>query len=205
MASGVEHKAPREGGHTGMYVAVGVGSLVLTAIAFYVVFTQAAFRHVVIPVILVLAAIQVFLQTWLFMHLNTGRRSYQTFFAYGVFLALVVVLGSVQVMTSYKPPMPVQKPLTHAQLLALGQQIVSQQCVACHTVNGQGATIGPNLNLVMEGKVNVVPGGQPTNPAWLARWISDPAAVWSGAKMPDLNLSSQQVQGVVDYLTSSVK
>jgi heme/copper-type cytochrome/quinol oxidase subunit 4/cytochrome c551/c552 len=205
MASGIEQKAPREGGHTGMYLAVGVGSLVLTAIAFYVVFTQAAFKHYVIPIILVLAAIQVFLQTWLFMHLNTGRRSYQTFFAYGVFLALVVVLGSVEVMTSYTPPSTQSKPLSHAQLVALGEQIVSQQCVSCHTVNGKGGTIGPNLNQVMAGQVNVVPGGQPTNAAWLARWIADPAGVWKGATMPNLNLSPEQVQGVVAYLTSSVK
>lgn len=192
--------------HGSMYIVVGVASLVLTAIAFYVVYSQAQFRHYVVPVVLVLAAIQVFLQTWLFMHLNIGRRLYQVFFGYGVFLALIFIFGSIEVLNSYQPPVAAApKHLTQAQLVSMGQQIVTSQCVSCHTVNGKGGSLGPDLNAVMSGKTNLVPNGKPTDKAWLASWISNPKAVWSGAKMPNLGLNSQQVNGVVLYLTTKVK
>lgn len=202
-----EPHAPGQGerGHGAMYVAVGVVSLVLTAIAFYVVYSQAEFRHYVVPIILVLAAIQVFLQTWLFMHLNTGRRLYQMIFGYGMFLALLVIFGSIEVLTSYKPPVAAPKKLSQAQMVALGTQIVTKQCEACHMVNGKGQTIGPNLNSVLAGSVNLVPGGKPTDSAWLTKWISDPQAVWSSATMPNLGLTPQQVSSVVLYLTTKVK
>lgn len=92
------------------------------------------------------------------------------------------------------------KPLSSAQLITLGQTILTQKCEACHKLNGTGGTIGPDLNLVLAGKVNLVPGGQPTNTAWLTKWITNPQAVWPQALMPDLQLTAQQVQGVVAYL-----
>ncbi len=92
------------------------------------------------------------------------------------------------------------KPLSPTQLITLGQTILTQKCEACHKLNGTGGTIGPDLNLVLAGKVNLVPGGKPTNIAWLTKWISNPQAVWPQAIMPNLGLSSQQVQAVVAYL-----
>jgi cytochrome c oxidase subunit 4 len=96
---------------------------------------------------------------------------------------------------------------TTASLLTTGLQILQTQCEACHTLNGHGGTLGPDLNLVLEGKINKVPGGDPTNAAWLTKWISNPQAVWSSPKnlMPKLPLTSQQIQGVVLYLTTKVK
>lgn len=193
---------------SGLYVTVGIVSLILTAIAFFFVFNVASLRHLVVPVIVVLAAVQVFLQVWLFMHLGTGRRMYQAIFGYGVVIALSVVFGSVEVLTSYVAPVSAGTPtvLKGKQLIAYGAQEVSGTCEACHALNGKGAPgPGPNFNLVLTGKLNLVPGGQPTNPAWLAKWIADPQAVWSKATMPDLGLTASQVQGVIAYLKSAVK
>lgn len=92
------------------------------------------------------------------------------------------------------------KPLSSAQLITLGQTILTQKCEVCHKLNGTGGTIGPDLNLALAGKVNLVPGGKPTNTAWLTKWITNPQAVWPQAIMPNLGLTSQQVQGVVAYL-----
>ena len=97
--------------------------------------------------------------------------------------------------------------VSQAQLVSLGQSVIQAKCVACHVVNGSGGNIGPNLDLVMAGKTvpKMVPGGQPTNPAWLAKWIANPPAIYPQAIMPPLGLSAQQIQGVVAYLTTKVK
>jgi cytochrome c2 len=87
----------------------------------------------------------------------------------------------------------------------LALQIIQQKCEVCHTLNGTGATIGPNLNLVMEGKVNLVPGGQPRNPTWLAAWITNPHRYLSTAIMPAGLVSGSQLEAVVKYLTTQVK
>ncbi len=194
----------RELSHRGTYLVIAVLSLVFTAIAFGLVLAVPHPPAYTVPVILVLAAGQVGMQVILFMHLKQGCSMYSIFFGYGVFMALVVVFGLGAVVTATTPGPPHVK-LSPAQLLAEGSGIVNNQCEACHTVNGKGAKIGPDLNQVMEGKVNLVPGGQPTNSAWLARWIADPQAVWPSATMPNLGLSSQQVQAVIAYLKADVK
>jgi heme/copper-type cytochrome/quinol oxidase subunit 4/cytochrome c2 len=195
----------RGGGHTSLYVGVGVVSLVLTAIAFGLLLTNTSLRPHAVPIIIILAIIQVALQVFLFMHLREGRQVYKLFFGYGAFIAIVVAWGIGYVLTAYTPPTPVVKHLTAAEMVAAGGQIVTTTCVSCHTVNGKGGTIGPNLNSVLAGSVNLVPGGQPTQSSWLLKWIADPQAVWSGAKMPNLGLSPQQVQEVVAYLQKDVK
>jgi len=53
-------------------------------------------------------------------------------------------------------------------------------CSRCHAINGEGGTVGPELNV-------------PVNPVevrdreWLRRWIDDPAAILPTARMPRLN------------------
>jgi cytochrome c2 len=122
-----------------------------------------------------------------------------------LFLAIIIAWSIGYVITSYQPGTAHVKPLSYTQLLSMGQGIVTTTCEACHTVNGSGGVIGPDLNQVLAGKINLVPGGKPTNQKWLVEWISDPPAVWSGAKMPNLGLQPQQVQAVVDYLEKDVK
>lgn len=187
-----------------MYLTVGIASLVLTAVAFYAVLTTTALHAYAVPVIVVLAIVQVLLQTFLFMHLREGRAVYRLFFGYGAFLAVVIAWSIGYVLTSYNP-VAKAKPLTKSQLIAMGGKIVTTECISCHVVNGTGGHIGPNLNAALAGKVNLVPGGKPTDPAWVATWISDPQAVWPKALMPNLGLTPQQVKGVVAYLETKVK
>ncbi len=200
-----EADAPATGSHGPLYVGIGVGSLVLTAIAFYVVGSTTGLRPYEVPIIVVLAVGQLVLQVMLFMHLREGRQVYSMFFGYGAFLALVVAWSIGYVLTAYVPPTAKVAHLSHTQLIALGGTIVTQQCESCHTVNGHGGTFGPNMNQVLAGTVNLVPGGKPTSTTWLTSWISDPQSIWPQAKMPDLGLTPQQVQGVVDYLEANVK
>jgi mono/diheme cytochrome c family protein len=81
-------------------------------------------------------------------------------------------------------------------------QILTTKCEVCHTLNGKGGTIGPDLNEVMAGKTLplMVPGGHPTQETWLVSWISDPQKIYTQAIMPDLGLTQAQAQAVAAYL-----
>lgn len=199
-------------------------------------------RRVLVPAIVALAGAQVFVQARRFMHLDRSRRVYSLFFASGLFVAtliavaLMILLSSVQPFTLPQtttryvstpartsnlsaltaprtpvagsaprrvPAIPKPSPsLPATSVRSAAIALITSRCLVCHTVNGltpQG-TVGPNLNDVMAGRVSSVPGGRPTDPRWLARWIADPPRVWSGALMPDLLLTPSQVTTLVDYL-----
>ncbi len=70
----------------------------------------------------------------------------------------------------------------------------SQGCTACHTVNGSGGDIGPNLS--NEGaKGHSIP--------WLTQQIRDPKSHDPSTAMPAFDsLSDKQVQNLVDFLES---
>lgn len=70
-------------------------------------------------------------------------------------------------------------------------------CSRCHRINGDGGTIGQELN-------------DPVSPLdyrdsdWLARWISDPRAVNPETRMPPLNLAladrERVIRDILEYL-----
>ena len=76
-----------------------------------------------------------------------------------------------------------------------GATIFSQQgCFACHTVHGQGGSIGPNLSNI---------GAQGLSRAWLTQQIHDPKSHDPSTAMPAFDsLSSQQTGHLVDFLES---
>lgn len=76
-----------------------------------------------------------------------------------------------------------------------GATLFSQQgCFACHTVHGQGGSIGPNLSNI---------GAQGRSRTWLAQQIKDPKSHDPSTKMPAFSsLGNQQVNHLVDFLES---
>jgi cytochrome c oxidase cbb3-type subunit 2 len=75
-------------------------------------------------------------------------------------------------------------------------------CLNCHTV-GKGRTVGPDLSDVRRRRTK----------AWLRRWLVDPPRMLQEAElraefkdypvpMPNLNLSQQEVERLLEYLTS---
>jgi cytochrome c oxidase subunit 2 len=82
------------------------------------------------------------------------------------------------------------------------ETFLSLACVGCHTVKGTTAAgkIGPDLTHIASQKS--IAGGvvSPVDETNLTRWIKDPPAVKPGTKMPNYNLSDQQVHDIVQWL-----
>jgi len=72
-----------------LYVTIGVLSLVLTLVAVFLVEIGLQ-RSVVLPVLIALAAVQVLMQAFLFMHLRGSRHLYSYFFLAGLSLAVLI-------------------------------------------------------------------------------------------------------------------
>lgn len=67
-------------------------------------------------------------------------------------------------------------------------------CLGCHSLGGKGGQVGPTLDNV----------GSRYSRHWLAQWLINPAAVKPGTKMPNLNLRSEEVEQLVNFLSQQV-
>jgi ubiquinol-cytochrome c reductase cytochrome b subunit len=77
--------------------------------------------------------------------------------------------------------------------LVHGAQIYETQgCGNCHMVNGAGAKLGPPLNGL----------SQRRDQAWVEKHFANPAALSPGSIMPPAQLSTADMQAIVDYLFS---
>lgn len=70
--------------------------ILLTAAAFYLVAADVVPNNWIVPLILVFAAIQVFLQLFTFMHLDQkGTAFYTIFMVVGIFIAVISAVGII--------------------------------------------------------------------------------------------------------------
>ena len=76
-------------------------------------------------------------------------------------------------------------------------------CSSCHAINGTKASGLSGPNLTHFGSRKSI-GGKvfENNPANLAIWLDDPTQVKPGVLMPDLGLSTEQINALVAYLDS---
>jgi cytochrome c oxidase subunit II len=79
----------------------------------------------------------------------------------------------------------------------------SAACISCHTVRGTPANgvFGPDLTHLMS-RATIGAGVAPNTPEALRAWVKDPAVVKPGARMPAMNLSGDQLDQLVSYLTT---
>lgn len=83
------------------------------------------------------------------------------------------------------------------------QAFLSSPCIVCHTVNGTSAlgTIGPDLTHLMS-RQTILAAETPNTAANLRDWIKDPQHLKPGNKMPTAQVTDQQLDQIVAYLTS---
>ncbi|MDA0352280.1 MAG: cytochrome c oxidase subunit II [Chloroflexi bacterium] len=86
-------------------------------------------------------------------------------------------------------------------LAVAGEKIATSTCAACHTIRGTTAagTIGPDLTHVGS-RTTIASGILENSEADLRAWLADPLAEKPGSKMPNLNLSTEQIDQLVAYL-----
>ena len=76
-------------------------------------------------------------------------------------------------------------------------------CVLCHAVQGTTAAgqVGPDLTH-FGSRLSIAAGTLPNNKGNLAGWILDPQNVKPGNHMAMIDLKSEDVQPLLDYLES---
>jgi len=95
-----------------------------------------------------------------------------------------------------------QQPAHSAEQVSEGQRIFEQTaCVSCHTVAGTPAngTNGPDLTHLMS-RQTIAAGAASNTLENLMAWISNPAVIKPGCKMPSMGLSAPQAAAVAAYL-----
>ena len=88
--------------------------------------------------------------------------------------------------------------------VAHGRKIFeTEACINCHTVSGTAATgtFGPDLTHLMS-RSTIGSGIAANNPANLREWIRDPDHFKKGCLMPAMQLSDEQIDAVVAYLST---
>lgn len=95
-------------------------------------------------------------------------------------------------------------PVAEADANSAGfQAFQTATCSVCHAVAGTSAqgNLGPNLTHVGS-RTHVAAGVLENNEANLRLWLKNPDAIKPGSKMPNLNLSDEQITALVAYLQS---
>jgi cytochrome c2 len=94
-----------------------------------------------------------------------------------------------------------------ADAINLAKGLVEQKgCRACHTINGRGGHIGPDLTRVGEKAPEQYDytrlSGQRTAFAWHVAHLKDPRALSTDTVMPNFNLSTEQAQALAMLILS---
>lgn len=97
-----------------------------------------------------------------------------------------------------KMKQPAPQPVT--PLAQEGEQLFAQNCIACHAIDAEQK--GPFPNLAYYGERQTVAGLFDFNKERLAEWIKDPQGMKPGNQMIINPLTDQEVDALVEYLSS---
>lgn len=97
-----------------------------------------------------------------------------------------------------------RQPGAQDESVAAGRQVFeTEACANCHAISGTDAKgiFGPDLTHLMS-RATIASGAAANTPEDLREWIKDPSIFKPGALMPAMQLSDQQINEVVAYLTT---
>jgi cytochrome c oxidase subunit 2 len=79
--------------------------------------------------------------------------------------------------------------------------VESGPCAMCHAIRGTaaGATMGPDLTHVAS-RLTLAAAMMPNSPDRLRAWLEDPQKLKPGSKMPDPELSPDELDAVLAYM-----
>ena len=80
---------------------------------------------------------------------------------------------------------------------------LKSSCVLCHTITGTtaGGRVGPDLTHIGS-REKLAAETIPNTLGHLAGWIEDPQRIKPGARMPQNQLSPQELRALIEYLES---
>ncbi len=81
------------------------------------------------------------------------------------------------------------------------QAFMGRSCSMCHTIQGTaaGGRLGPDLTHIAS-RASIAAGSLPNTMGHLAGWIADPQGIKPGVRMPQQQLSPDDLQAVLEYL-----
>jgi ubiquinol-cytochrome c reductase cytochrome b subunit len=109
--------------------------------------------------------------------------------------AAVFAVASVIVLTIAGARAPiVNAPAVTSPSVLAGRAVFARNgCSACHSINGKGGKIGPDLTHV---------GSRRPDAEWHVRHFKDPQSVSPGSLMPKVELSEKELRELADYMLS---
>jgi mono/diheme cytochrome c family protein len=104
-------------------------------------------------------------------------------------MAALVLAGAVSVRAGEQAK-PTQKSAVKGSAINGKDVFTAQRCSLCHTINGSGGVLGPDLTAV----------GTRKNAAWLYEYLPKPQAAKPENKMPPVAVKGQELDDLVAYL-----
>ena len=107
-------------------------------------------------------------------------------------LTVTLALSGALAARAGEQAKPAQKAAVKGDAVNGRDIFVAQRCSLCHTINGSGGVLGPDLTAV----------GTRKNAAWLYEYLPKPQAAKPENKMPPVAVKGQELDDLVAYLLS---
>jgi mono/diheme cytochrome c family protein len=70
--------------------------------------------------------------------------------------------------------------------------VAAYGCQNCHRINGSGALVGPDLDIILSY----------SDPLVVRMWLRNPKSMKKNTPMPDFHLSESEIEALMTYLAS---